>query len=144
MRFPLPRNADSSANLHIRRDADGQDIVNLKSLYIDGQRAPFTHVHYRRFAVRDIPLQDPQEFETWLYARWAEKEQLLEHFRAHGSFPAEDGYVRTRVRLQNSFELPMLVLTCGFALSAAVLIIRGIYIGLGGLGYLAARMQYMA
>jgi lysocardiolipin and lysophospholipid acyltransferase len=48
-------------------------------------------MHWRRFAISEIPLDDQAEFETWLTERWAEKDQLLEHFVETGRFPTGDG-----------------------------------------------------
>lgn len=46
-------------------------------------------MHWRRFAVADIPLDDQKEFEEWLRARWAEKDQLLDVYFETGRFPSE-------------------------------------------------------
>ena len=111
-----------------RRGVDGQDIVNLRSLYVKGEKAPFTHAHYRRFAIGDIPLHDPEAFDAWLYERWAEKAELLEHFHAHGQFPAQDGYVQSRIKLRGAPKMIMMLLfACGIAMSAAWLATRCLY-----------------
>ena len=47
-------------------------------------------MHWRRFAVKDIPIADPAEFEVWLRERWAEKDRLLEYYMASGCFPEDD------------------------------------------------------
>jgi lysocardiolipin and lysophospholipid acyltransferase len=46
-------------------------------------------MHWRRFAVSTIPIDDTKEFEEWLRQRWIEKE-LLEHYVQTGRFPADD------------------------------------------------------
>jgi len=112
---------------------DGQDIVNLKSLYVKGEKAPLTHAHYRRFAVREIPLHDPEAFDTWLYERWAEKEKLLEHFQMHGRFPAEEGYHSTCIKLRSRLEVLLVFLTCGFAISVTWVTARSLYVGIVGI-----------
>lgn len=113
-----------------RRGVDGQDIVNLKSLYVQGEKAPLTHAHYRRFAVREIPLHDSEAFDAWLYERWAEKEKLLEHFQMHNRFPAEEGYHLTPIKLRSRLEMLVVLFTCGFAISVAWFIARSLYIGI--------------
>lgn len=45
-------------------------------------------MYWRRFAVADIPLDDQQEFDAWLRARWAEKDALLEQYFETGRFPS--------------------------------------------------------
>jgi len=43
-------------------------------------------VHYRHFRTDSIPC-DHEELLHWLYDRWAEKDELLEHFYQTGAFP---------------------------------------------------------
>lgn len=113
-----------------RRGVDGQDIVNLKSLYVKGEKAPLTHAHYRRFAVKDIPLHDSEAFDTWLYERWAEKEKLLEHFQIHKRFPAEEGYQLTSIKLRSRLEMLVVLFTCGFAVLVAWFTMRSLYVNI--------------
>ena len=49
-------------------------------------------MHWRRFAVSTIPLDDAQEFELWLRKRWTEKEALLEGYLQTGRFSADEGH----------------------------------------------------
>jgi hypothetical protein len=46
-------------------------------------------MHWRRFAVNEIPLDDQKEFEAWLVARWAEKDELMDEFFETGKFPSD-------------------------------------------------------
>lgn len=46
-------------------------------------------MHWRRWAVSDIPLDDQREFDDWLRARWTEKDQLLDEFFETGRFPSQ-------------------------------------------------------
>lgn len=81
-------------------------------------------MHWRRFAVADIPLDDQKEFEEWLRARWAEKDELMDVFFETGRFPSElagsieatkgtkeqqvaasAGFVECYVRLNHWFEV---------------------------------------
>jgi hypothetical protein len=94
-----------------RSDVDSQDVYSLKTLYIDGRKAPTTHVHWRRFDVASLPWQDLDAFDEWLTARWVEKEKLLTDFAEHGSFPSADGYITIDIRLRNAAELFRLVPT---------------------------------
>jgi lysocardiolipin and lysophospholipid acyltransferase len=73
-------------------------------------RSPDVHMHWRRFAVADIPLGSPQAFEAWLLARWREKDALLDAFQATGHFPSAlddsaQAPIRTRLRLRHWAEL---------------------------------------
>lgn len=81
-------------------------------------------MYWRRFAVADIPLDDQSEFDAWIRARWAEKDQLLDECFETGRFPTElggsivvgtdtpeqtsaaaTGYAETQVRLGHWTEL---------------------------------------
>lgn len=81
-------------------------------------------MHWRRFAVSEIPLDDQKEFDAWLRARWAEKDQLLDQYFETGRFPSElagtieakhatdeqkkavkAGYVESYVRLHHWIEI---------------------------------------
>lgn len=53
----------------------------------------------------NIPLSDSKAFDQWLYKRWAEKDELLEHFQQHNCFPADEGYVEAQIKLNNSLEI---------------------------------------
>jgi 1-acyl-sn-glycerol-3-phosphate acyltransferase len=46
------------------------------------------HVHVRRFPIESLPRLE-HELRDWLIARYREKDLLLEHYYAHGTFPAE-------------------------------------------------------
>ncbi|KAL2013492.1 hypothetical protein VTN00DRAFT_1017 [Thermoascus crustaceus] len=105
----------------------------LRSTYLQGRPPKSVNMHWRRFAVSEIPLDDQKEFEAWLIARWVEKDQLLEEFYEKGRFPTElegsisggvsddqksaasAGYVETDVRLAHWTEAGQI-----FAVLAAV------------------------
>jgi hypothetical protein len=44
------------------------------------------HVHVRRFSVEELP-HTGDDLRLWLLARWDEKNDLLDHYYANGSFP---------------------------------------------------------
>jgi len=46
------------------------------------------HMHVRRFPVVELP-DSPEGLRDWLFARFEEKDRLLEHFYVVGTFPAE-------------------------------------------------------
>ena len=87
-------------------------------------------MHWRRFAISEIPLDDQKEFEVWLTKRWAEKDQLLDHFFETGRFPADDdssekllengsdepvnsGYIETEVKLGHWIEATQIFVVLG-------------------------------
>ncbi|RAH83917.1 putative acyltransferase [Aspergillus japonicus CBS 114.51] len=96
----------------------------LRSTYLQGRPPTSVNMHWRRFAVADIPLDSQSEFDAWIRARWAEKDQLLEEWFETGRFPTElggsivvgtgtpaqetaaaTGYAETHVRLGHWTEL---------------------------------------
>ena len=48
-------------------------------------------MHWRRFATKDMPLDDEKAFGDWVLQRWREKDDLLEYYVQNGRFPADEG-----------------------------------------------------
>lgn len=62
-------------------------------------------MHWRRYAVRDIPFHDAEAFDKWLNQRWAEKDRLLEHFQQHGRFADDvDDTPPTEIKIRHPLE----------------------------------------
>ncbi len=92
-------------------------------------------MYWRRFAVKDMPLDDPDKFELWLRERWYEKDNFIEHFLTTGRFPADksatsdvasgkekDNFIETEVKLKSNFEVAnIFVVLAVFALAANLL-----------------------
>ncbi|OAL42539.1 putative acyltransferase [Pyrenochaeta sp. DS3sAY3a] len=104
----------------------GQDIFTLKTLYVEGREAPITHLHWRRFSIKDVPLHDAKAFDRWLYERWAEKDRLLEHFQQSQSFPTELVSINVKIELHSSLEVWQ-ILASVFALVAVWIIVKSVY-----------------
>jgi lysocardiolipin and lysophospholipid acyltransferase len=66
-----------------------QDVWTIKSIYIDGRGPSSVNMHWRRFAVADIP-EDEAKFDKWLEQRWVEKDVLLEYYEKNGCFPFDE------------------------------------------------------
>ena len=86
-------------------------------------------MHWRRFAVKDIPVQDHEAFGEWVTERWREKDELLETFYNTGRFPGDDTtnkqgeYIETDVRLQSRLEIGQIfIVLAAFAMVANVLV----------------------
>ncbi|XP_028858156.1 acyl-CoA:lysophosphatidylglycerol acyltransferase 1 [Denticeps clupeoides] len=59
--------------------------------WIFGYKQPtVTHVHYRIYPIKDVPVES-EALTDWLYKRFVEKEELLNHFYETGSFPPSKG-----------------------------------------------------
>ncbi|KAF3049491.1 hypothetical protein E8E11_005282 [Didymella keratinophila] len=68
----------------------GQDIFTLRSTFFEGRPPKSVNMHWRRFHLSDIPIQNTKAFEVWLRNRWREKDYMLEYFQKHSRFPAEN------------------------------------------------------
>lgn len=68
----------------------GQDIFTLRSTFFEGRPPKSVNMHWRRFHISDIPIQNTKAFEVWLRNRWREKDYMLEYFQKHTRFPAEN------------------------------------------------------
>ncbi|KAK2749862.1 hypothetical protein FQN57_005277 [Myotisia sp. PD_48] len=96
----------------------------IRSTYLRGCPPRVVNFYWRRFAISDIPLEDQQAFEAWLFKRWEEKDALLTRFTETGRFPPFEetektgdnlshqptkgnnpGYLESEVRLGYWFEV---------------------------------------
>jgi 1-acyl-sn-glycerol-3-phosphate acyltransferase len=104
--------------------ADGyaQDYYTLRSLYLEGRPPSGVHMHWRKFHIDSIPLEE-QDFEKWLNDRWFEKDALLDHFYTFGRFPEDKiaVLVKTQVKLKDTVRD---VLSIFAVLGLAMLVIR--------------------
>ena len=80
----------------VPRGQFAQDIFTLKAGYLEGRPPKSVSMHWRRFAVKDIPMKDPKNFEIWLTNRWREKDSLIEYYLRTGKFPADTGATKYR------------------------------------------------
>lgn len=91
-------------------------------------------MHWRRFATKDIPIHDADEFSAWLLARWREKDDLLEYYIQNERFPADEGttpgingtkplkgagYIETEVRPSHPLEF-LQILVPPFAVALVI------------------------
>ncbi|KAF2269127.1 acyltransferase-domain-containing protein [Lojkania enalia] len=68
----------------------GQDIFTLRTSFFEGRPPKSVNMHWRRFHIDSIPLNNSKAFEVWLRNRWREKDYMLEYFNRNNRFPAED------------------------------------------------------
>jgi len=67
----------------------GQDIFTLRSVYFQGRPPKSVNMHWRRYKISELPVQDHDKMHDWLLQRWREKDDLLEAFNKDGKFPAD-------------------------------------------------------
>ena len=75
----------------VPRGQFAQDIFTVSSAYLQGKPPKSVNMHWRKFAVKSMPLDNDRAFELWLRARWMEKDALIEYWYKHGHFPADRG-----------------------------------------------------
>jgi hypothetical protein len=68
----------------------GQDIFTLRSSMFEGRPPKSVNIHFRRFKISTIPIDNDKAFDIWLRNRWREKDYLLEHFVRFNRFPEDD------------------------------------------------------
>ena len=114
---PLPKPlagfafSKSRCSFFDREGQYGQDIFTLRSTYFERHPQAPIHMHWRRFKVSEIPLENLEDFHAWLIARWDEKEILLEHHAKMGQFPSsinEGKSIATEVKLGRWWEIGQL------------------------------------
>lgn len=116
-----------------RKGSYPDKYFTLRSTYGQGRPPTSVNMHWRRFAVSDIPLDDQKEFDEWLRDRWTEKDELLNQYFETGRFPsalagtieatdqcsdeqrvaASAGFVESNVRLHHWSELISIFMVLG-------------------------------
>lgn len=95
-------------SLRCSRGEYGEEIFGLSSTYFAGLPPKSVNLHWRRFRVADIPLDDQTEFEEWLRNEWYKKDELMETYLTEGRFPpmpdSDTPYVETEVRARSPLE----------------------------------------
>lgn len=67
----------------------GQDIFTLRSVYFQGRPPKSVNMHWRRYTISSLPLDDKDAMYDWVLQRWREKDELMEQFIRTGKFPAD-------------------------------------------------------
>jgi 1-acyl-sn-glycerol-3-phosphate acyltransferase len=86
----------------------GEDYFTLRNMYLRGIIPRRAHMHWRRYPVKDIPYQDPEAFEKWIYDRWEEKDALLQKLNTdEGEVLRASAFdpIITPVKLYNQIEI---------------------------------------
>lgn len=86
----------------VRSTDYGQDIYKLDQVFFNGKNPQKIDFNIRVFKIDEIPigssLDDPEEakvFEQWLDKVWAEKDDLMDYYYKHGTFPNAEESVTT-------------------------------------------------
>ncbi|KAK7567014.1 hypothetical protein IWX91DRAFT_207461 [Phyllosticta citricarpa] len=57
---------------------------------MEGRPPKSVNMHWRRFRISEIPIDNPEAFEVWLRNRWKEKDHYLDYFSRTGHFPSQE------------------------------------------------------
>lgn len=94
LRFSLEQMHDSieyvyDATIHysgIPEGVYGEDHYTLGQMYVHGVTPDVMSMYWRRYKIADIPWQDEELFEKWVYDLWYEKDALLKSMHENGVF----------------------------------------------------------
>lgn len=81
-------------------------VFGLRSVYFQGRPPKSVNMHWRRFAIKDIPLDDSTKMSEWILERWREKDELLSYFVKNGKFPGDKSAVYIESGPTDSFKTP--------------------------------------
>jgi lysocardiolipin and lysophospholipid acyltransferase len=120
-----------------RRGHFGEDYYTLRSMYFQGRPPPSVNMYWRRFAIKDIPLDDQEAFDLWLREKWYEKDAIIEEYVTNGRFPASaeatsetkadrDGYIETEVKLASWLDMGILI-SCWAVLALEMYVLRKVW-----------------
>ena len=110
------------------RGGYSEEQYGISSTYFQGQPPKSVNFYWRRFRVDDIPLDDAEEFDSWLRERWYEKDGFIEEYHDTGRFrplpstvegdakaDVAEGYVETDVRTKTVGEFTRIYVVLGSA-----------------------------
>ena len=75
----------------VPRGQYAQDTYTLQAQYLQGKPPEKIHMYWRRFRISEIPVDNTKSFESWLRARWIEKDAYIEHYYRIGQMPCDRG-----------------------------------------------------
>ncbi|QEU61949.1 Cst26 [Kluyveromyces lactis] len=70
----------------VRAEEYGQDIYKLGNIFLKGKAPKLVDIYIRAIRLDDIPLEDDEEFHSWLFSVWDLKDKLLDNYYKTGSF----------------------------------------------------------
>lgn len=93
----------------VGRDTYGEMIYRLPNIFLRGETPKLVDMHIRAFNVAEIPVDDEEEFNQWLYKVWKEKDDLMETYYTKGSFDLDPELDQTVVGKFNVDLKPCIV-----------------------------------
>jgi len=98
------------------------DLYNMTSVFYLGRPPKSVNIHWRRFKIADIPVEDVDGMQKWILDRWMEKDELLDVFSKTKKFPYDPsafavdevdnqssdkgrGFIESKIRMRSTMEL---------------------------------------
>jgi hypothetical protein len=81
-------------------------------------------MYWRKFDIKDIPLDNANKFDLWMRERWTEKDALMEQYLTTGRFPGnpiagavngavKEDHIETEVKLAHWWEVGNIFVVLG-------------------------------
>ncbi|BAO40888.1 uncharacterized acyltransferase CST26 [Kluyveromyces marxianus] len=70
----------------INSDQYGQDIYKLGNIFLKGESPKLVEIYIRAIKLEDIPLEDDDKFQAWLFEVWKFKDDLMDTYYKTGNF----------------------------------------------------------
>ncbi|SMN21417.1 similar to Saccharomyces cerevisiae YDR018C Probable membrane protein with three predicted transmembrane domains [Maudiozyma saulgeensis] len=70
----------------VRSGEYAESLYGLKSIFLESKYPKLVDIHIRGFKVEEIPVDDEEAFNEWLYNVWREKDELLDRYYKIGTF----------------------------------------------------------
>lgn len=94
LRFTLQTLRGSLDNLYdvtiaysgVSADSYSANEFSLKKMFLNAKYPKLVDIHIRAFKINDIPMDDEEKFEKWLFKIWEEKDELLDEYYKTKSF----------------------------------------------------------
>jgi len=81
-------------------------VFGLRSVYFQGRPPKSVNMYWRRFSIKNMPLDDSTKMSEWVLERWREKDELLAYFFKNGKFPGDKSAVSIEGGPTDSFKTP--------------------------------------
>ncbi|EDO17461.1 hypothetical protein Kpol_1037p58 [Vanderwaltozyma polyspora DSM 70294] len=74
----------------VKKDEYGELIYRLPKIFLEGKMPKLIDIHMRALKIEDIPIDDEDKFNNWLYDIWQEKDELMEFYYKNGTFKTNE------------------------------------------------------
>ncbi|ORX54408.1 acyltransferase-domain-containing protein [Hesseltinella vesiculosa] len=82
-----------------------EDMYTIPGIFFFNKQPTTIHMYLRRYRVKDIPVENEDTFNQWVYDRWLEKDHLMAAFYKQGYFNKDAKAIGTPIRLSHPLSL---------------------------------------